>query len=581
MMMMSSIAAVRNIAMVLHNESRKSTWEKLLVTRSARVMSLVAVLSVLTLFIDAGLAPLLAWTRPVIAPSSVPWLLVLLMLTYVVVASWQTRREEVLLLVSIGAMLAFSPVFGGCTLAYLLLFHRVVQSRISPQLKLGFLCATYAALAVLANAALFPGFAASNQWVLLCAYMFVTNFTFRLFYVLHDAKQRPKAERPLQTFLLYFLFLPFFIIVPYMLAIPRYDRFAKSLAAPRWQTEVVGIRRLVSGVFWIGALAACRQCVDVDVLLVAAAREGDWARCIALAPIAYPIWAVCKVLGTAYVLVGMVNILGIELSLAFNAPLRSARVVDWWRRWNLHFRDFLVDLFFYPIMLRYRKRNPYLVIVLGCASVFLFGSTVFHWIAKHQVSRASHYEVYWSILAENIYFFVLVTVALCLDRRAASRESSRSQSSASRARPHGPLRRGFRTVVTYYAIFVGVAGLGYSTQYFTVTRPTEQLQRAVQEAQRNFDAEYESLAQRQALGLLDEARTLGLRRPTNVERRIALAHLLALSGAGPREVRAQLALAAAFCTGAFSATATTVARAQRPYEAVLLHLARLDNKDKE
>jgi D-alanyl-lipoteichoic acid acyltransferase DltB (MBOAT superfamily) len=62
-------------------------------------------------------------------------------------------------------------------------------------------------------------------------------------------------------------------------------------------------------------------------------------------------------LSIASILVGMVRVLGIDLGPSFDQPLRSASVLEWWRRWNTHFRDLLVELFYYPVVMRLRRRR--------------------------------------------------------------------------------------------------------------------------------------------------------------------------------------------------------------------------------
>ena len=55
-------------------------------------------------------------------------------------------------------------------------------------------------------------------------------------------------------------------------------------------------------------------------------------------------------------LLGLTRCFGVAMTPAFRAPLCADGVADWWRRYNIHFRELLVDLFWYPVAMRFRRR---------------------------------------------------------------------------------------------------------------------------------------------------------------------------------------------------------------------------------
>ena len=225
--------------------------------------------------------------------------------------------------------------------------------------------------------------------------------------------------------------------------------------------------------------------------LVAQLREGDPGGALGVGLLYYPVRAVMQAVGVAYVLIGLMRVLGADVAAPFKRPLASPSIHEWWRRWNIHFRDFLVDIFFYPLMIKWRKRNPYATIVVGCASVFLVGSTVFHWIGKYYFEVNSHENVYWSISAENTLMFVAVTIGLCLEKRRLTRLASRSSVGPPRlgdqavpvARWAGyKLTRAAAVGGTWAFLLLTVVFAGYGASYAVYHRPLEPVEARLAEA---------------------------------------------------------------------------------------------------
>jgi len=331
---------------------------------------------------------------------------------------WPGARKRLLLVGSLAALLWFDARFAAGSLLFLLAWYAVVFAPVHRHLKLAFLVVTYAGLMAVSNLLWFPQLLTAHPWLLTLIYAFAVSYTFRLFYFFHEMKMRKFARVPVDEFLLYFIFAPYFIIVPYMFAIPRYGQFTRGLAAASdAKVEAAGARHLLLGAAALALTYLALQLYAPRDQLMAELRAGDWPAAIGAGLLYYPVQVVVEALGVAWVLTGMVQLLGVDMRPAFHRPLGATSIHEWWRRWNTHFRDFLVDIFFYPLMLRWRKRNPYLTIVVGCASVFLVGSMVFHWIGKYWFVVASHDNVYWGMGVENLLMFVAVTIGLCLEKR--------------------------------------------------------------------------------------------------------------------------------------------------------------------
>lgn len=356
--------------------------------------------------------PLLAWTWQLIPVATLPWLCLLLAVTAIARArAPEPARRWILALASLAAMLCFSPLFTAISIAFFAAAHAVLFSRLANPVKVTFLVAAIVAPMFLAGLHL-PPQSRDPLWTLLGG-MFVLNYTFRLF-ALYQAARVGKFQRlPLLDCFLYLGLAPYFVIVPYMLAIPRFDRFTRSIG--RWTPELVetGARNIAAGVCIATAYTVINSAFPVEQIMIRGGVEGRALAVLPLALLDYPVWAVFSIIGPALVLTGMQQILGVDVTPPFDRPLRSRSVLDWWRRYNTHFRELLVDMFFYPVVMRLRRR-PYLAIWLATFAVFMIGSFLFH-VPKAAFKYGLKPD--WGLMTENFIFAVLVGVALTLERR--------------------------------------------------------------------------------------------------------------------------------------------------------------------
>jgi hypothetical protein len=65
-------------------------------------------------------------------------------------------------------------------------------------------------------------------------------------------------------------------------------------------------------------------------------------------------------------------------------PLSSRTLVDFWNRYYFYFKELLVDLFFYPIFLRFFKKHRRLRLFFATFMAAAVGNFIFHFIRDHQ-----------------------------------------------------------------------------------------------------------------------------------------------------------------------------------------------------
>jgi D-alanyl-lipoteichoic acid acyltransferase DltB (MBOAT superfamily) len=505
-----------------------------------RLVCLAGLFTILVWLNHLNIITLLAWTERVFPKTHYPWLFLGFLVTYAALPLLGTRARKAWLLgASILAAAYFSVLFALGSLLYFALYYRVVFSTLRPGIKLAFLLGTYACWVVLCNMSLFPGLLGRHPEIILFGYVFAVHYTFRLFYFHHEMHLKNYVRVPFVDFLLYFLFLPYFVIVPYMFSIPRFDRFTESLGQPP-STHAAGIRHVAAGILCALLCHGLITAYDVRVVFEAALRRGDWLVAYPAGLLCYPVFVVLRVVGTAYVLTGLLLLLGIRTTPPFSRPLASESVLDWWRRWNTHFRAFLVDLFFYPVALRLRRKHPVLVLWLCTVSVFLVGSSFFHWVAQYYFEKNSLRSVDWGIVAENFAYVIIVGVGLSRERQSSLAKRKKAELSAP--------RRWVRRVATYHLIFLGTVVCGYGTTYLTTTRRAELFSAKVDESRalarqgrRKEAAEH----MRSDLGALH---SLVKDEPREPRRRLELAFVLSLDAADAHqsEIGGHLAIATAF-----------------------------------
>ena len=379
--------------------------------RSTVLLQVLFALAAVAVVGTQGVA-LRVWTPQLIELDHLPWLCLLLGLTTVALTRvTEDLRRPLLALASLAAMLSFSPLFTAISIGFIAAVYAVLFSRLPNAAKVAFLVACVAA-PIVGVARHHPAAVPPDPLLALLGSMFVLNYTFRLFALYQAARAVRFQRQPFVDCFLYLALAPYFVIVPYMLAIPRFDRFQRSIGRHNPELVATGARSIATGVCIATAFTVANAVFPLEQIMIRGGLEGRALQVMPLALLEYPVWAVFAIVGPALILTGMQQILGVDVLPPFDHPLRSRSVADWWRRWNTHFRELLVDLFFYPVLLRLRRR-PYLAIWLATLAVFVVGSTLFH-IPKFAFRAGLRVD--WGLLAENAFFAIVVGISLCLER---------------------------------------------------------------------------------------------------------------------------------------------------------------------
>lgn len=468
---------------------------------------------------------LLGWAPRPFDEALVPILLGLLVVGHGALLAVPARlRGEALLLTSLACGLLVSAAFTAFGVAWTLAYRRVLWSGARPAVTVLFPIATLLALFALADATHFPTWTAAHPWTAMVSSLFALGWFLRALVVWHEA--RIGGARPTRReFLGYFMFAPFALTPVYMLALPRLAAVTDGVRQLDPAVQRSGARWLAYGLGLQAALTLLGHVgLDPNVGLAAALHARDWPLVVPLLVLAYPVRAVLSACGAGAVLLGLTRCFGVAMTPAFRAPLCADGVADWWRRYNIHFRDLLVDLFWYPVAMRFRRR-PIVAGYVGCAVVFLLGTVPLH-LPKRVAQFGSPYQWPWGVMGECVVMTLLVGTALALARRRTPEPRWAALRFA---------RRCGRRAGAWVAVCFATLVVGYQLDYRLRDQPWEQAAAALERA----------TSPSELAALVPDLEALVAEAPRLSPRRAALAR--ALHGAGdPIGALHQLALAHAF-----------------------------------
>ncbi len=126
--------------------------------------------------------------------------------------------------------------------------------------------------------------------------------------------------------------------------------------------------------------------------------------------------------------VGGCRLLGYEVADNYGNPLAARDYADFWRRWNIHFREMIVRIFYYPTVLALSRRwrqHKKLAVVAACVVTFA-GHGVFMVFTRGFLLPLDQVDRWWELtVALGIYevlqaFFTASALLLMNKKRRAA-----------------------------------------------------------------------------------------------------------------------------------------------------------------
>ncbi len=211
-----------------------------------------------------------------------------------------------------------------------------------------------------------------RQWIgnIVLLLVFGKRSLYFLYELHHGRVRRPGFV----DFMVGMLSLPFLLgrapIVAYSHLHERFDRVdLRALLRGSW-TVLLAVLHLVA----LGVLVRYFIDVPMDVHLAQVAPSTPWGMLALVLGLNYLAFYLFRY-AHDQISVGAARLLGFGIDDNYANPLAATDYADFWRRWNIHFRQMLVSMFYYPTVLRLSRRNPKrkaLNVTLACVVVFFF-----------------------------------------------------------------------------------------------------------------------------------------------------------------------------------------------------------------
>lgn len=233
------------------------------------------------------------------------------------------------------------------------------------------------------------------------AFLFNAVFAMRLFVFAYDRWQRRDEPTPLLDFLAYMLPAPFLILPPYMAVIPMFDGFQSRVQPSLSRERLAAIARHA-------VLAA--MCTGLSLAWTAWVIQAEPSQPVAI--YARLIGSILELGVIAHLLISMLLLHGIELSSPIERPLLSTSMVELWHRFGSHLKDVQMFLFYTPALLRLRRLNRYVAIVLATGWTMIIGNTLIHIAARYCFLASPWDRIGWGLVA-NAVIWVALSYDLC------------------------------------------------------------------------------------------------------------------------------------------------------------------------
>ena len=224
--------------------------------------------------------------------------------------------------------------------------------------------------------------------------LFIMNLFFiKLFYYFYEVVtlDNPLGSYTFNNFALYFFFFPFLFLVHVPIS---YTAFINSLAvktdkAVLWR----GIKLILFGIFlfslnyWITSTYFSE--VSLFGYIIQNYTFMNSVELFAWLTANFVLFF-CWIAGSVHITIGILNICGFDLYPGFNYVFLSQNLLEFWRRWHIYFREFLVSTIFYPVSFYFVRRGKKYSGVFIAGLLTFVGATFFHllpMLASESITR--------------------------------------------------------------------------------------------------------------------------------------------------------------------------------------------------
>ena len=105
--------------------------------------------------------------------------------------------------------------------------------------------------------------------------------------------------------------------------------------------------------------------------------------------------------------VGLWRIFGYNVDPHFNRPWLATNLANFWARYAFHFRAFLVSAFYYPVFLRFFKKNLHLRVFVATMAAACVGNMIWGHMSENLFYEGLEWEYIVDYLPRWPYFLLL------------------------------------------------------------------------------------------------------------------------------------------------------------------------------
>ena len=380
-------------------------------------------------------------------PWRFPFTLAFFFATAAACTTVPSARVQIILAASLIQLLAFQgPIKSIGALAIWSAFYGLVHLRASWWLKVPLMAGIW--IAPIAVAALRP---ASGLFGILLVAHFASTFMLRAPLYAYEATKKKDQMKGVGygRYLLYLIAVPLSAVKAEPVGFLALHRGLRSAVDPDLMRR--GVAQMALGLAYLTSREiGLRWGILVSGRAVAAAADDLNALTVLVGAHLGLLEFFLSVAGHIHLGIGMLRVLGFDIMPGSDAPYASRNVLDWWRRWNVWFRDWLLALGYYPVVMRL-KRRPYVAVAVAGAFVFLLSGFAHAMLHTLRNPRAATWEL---VVGTHLTFVAqgaLVVVWMMREAVQVRRRGARRAGAAAAATPPAPwafLRRFVFAAVT-------------------------------------------------------------------------------------------------------------------------------------
>jgi alginate O-acetyltransferase complex protein AlgI len=308
-----------------------------------------------------------------------------------------------------GLFWVFGPTLGAIVLSFAALLIGVCFLPIKWSFRASIIAAIAVACAV-ARPGLASSFVPEGVWAIVASI-----FMFRMMIYLYELRHARKAESFIDT-LCYFFLLPNYCFM--LLPVVDYRTMQRGYFADHIHTiQRRGLDMMFNGTIHL----LCYRLVYHDYLIPASKVHDVYSLATYL---------VCNYLlylqvsGQFHMAAGMLHLFGFQLPQTHHHYLLATSFTDYWRRINIYWKDFMVRLFFNPVVFRLKRWPQPLALAIATVVVFL-ATWILHAYQWYWLRGSWDFTVpdalFWGILGG------LVLVNVQLDARRSNSPGARDE----------------------------------------------------------------------------------------------------------------------------------------------------------